>query len=183
MSGNSACRDRAFEIAVRSAQVPEHGTLVQRDVIGFVALDFVLRLVRRGTVDVALVIDRPCVNLDNCPAHPPGFRIPADMVADLEFFRHPHLAAALYSLVSDLSASMLATVVQFLDNGRIGQRTIRRKLRSCGHLCPIDVILSKYVEHRLVRGDQVVGNDPPVTSPPNRFRAHDRAWCHMAKFA
>lgn len=73
MGGNSACRLRVFQTVIRSAQVPEHGTLVQRDVIGFIALDFVLRLVRRGTMDVALVIDRSRVNLDNCPAHPPGF--------------------------------------------------------------------------------------------------------------
>jgi hypothetical protein len=57
---------------------------VQGDVIGLVALDFILRLVRGGTVNVTFVIDGPSMHFDNFSAHPPGFRIPAHVIANLE---------------------------------------------------------------------------------------------------
>ena len=72
----------------KSAETSQHGGLVQGDVIGLVALDFVLRLVRGGTVNVALVIDILSMDFDDFSAHPPGFRIPAHVIADFECLDH-----------------------------------------------------------------------------------------------
>ena len=55
----------------KSAETSQHGGLVQGDVIGLVALDFVLRLVRGNTVKLAFVINIPCVDLDDFSAHSP----------------------------------------------------------------------------------------------------------------
>jgi hypothetical protein len=61
---------------------------VQGDVIGLVALDFILRLVRGGAVNVTFVIDGPSMHFDDFSAHPPGFRIPAHVIANLERLDH-----------------------------------------------------------------------------------------------
>src|SRR5271163_2422151 len=39
----------------------------------------------------------------------------------------------------------------------------------------VDVRRSEDVNHALSGGEEVVGNDAPVATPPKRFRAHDRA--------
>jgi len=44
-------------------------------------------------------------------------------------------------------------------------------------------ILSVDVEGYIAGGDQVVGDDPPVTPPPQSFRTHDRAALGVAQFA
>lgn len=62
----------------------QHRGLVQGDVIGLVALDFILRLVGCSMVDVAFVIDVPFMDFDDFSAHAPGFRIPAHVIANLE---------------------------------------------------------------------------------------------------
>src|SRR5262249_50294839 len=54
----------------------------------FVALDFVLRVVFRGVPQIALMGEAPAVHLDDFAAHAPGFRVPADVAADPEFFSH-----------------------------------------------------------------------------------------------
>jgi hypothetical protein len=72
----------------KSAEASQHGSLVQGDVIGLVALDFVLRLVRAGTVNVAFVINVSSMDFDDFSAHPPGFRIPAHVIADFECLDH-----------------------------------------------------------------------------------------------
>jgi hypothetical protein len=42
-------------------------------------------------------------------------------------------------------------------------------------VCLIDVRRPEDVHHPLSCGEKVVGNDPPMAAPPDRFRAHDRA--------
>jgi hypothetical protein len=61
---------------------------VQGNVIGLVALDFKLRILRRSTVDVALIIDGSLVHFNDFSAHTSGFRIPAHVIANLERFGH-----------------------------------------------------------------------------------------------
>jgi hypothetical protein len=69
----------------RSApQPPQRTALMQGDVIGPVALDFILRIVRRGVVDVPLVVDVLGMHAQDMAAHPAGLGVPADMVAALE---------------------------------------------------------------------------------------------------
>jgi len=48
-----------------SAEAPQHPGLVQGDVIGLVALDFILRIIRRSTVNVAFIIDGSFMHFDD----------------------------------------------------------------------------------------------------------------------
>lgn len=52
------------------------------DVIGLVALDFILGLVRGRPVPVAFVIEISVMNSDNPAGHPARLRIPTDMIAN-----------------------------------------------------------------------------------------------------
>src|SRR6516164_4786723 len=70
------------------ADTSKRAALVHGDVIGFVALDFVLRVVFRGVPQIALMGKIPPVHLDDFAAHARGFRVPADVAADSEFFSH-----------------------------------------------------------------------------------------------
>jgi hypothetical protein len=55
--------------AQQSGEASQHRRLVQGDVIGLIALDFILRLVGAGTVNVAFVIDVQSMHFDDFPAH------------------------------------------------------------------------------------------------------------------
>jgi hypothetical protein len=45
-----------------------------------------------------------------------------------------------------------------------------------GEQRPIDAIGAKDVKNALAGANEIIGDDPPMTAPPNRFRAHnDRA--------
>src|SRR6516225_12091391 len=61
---------------------------VGRDMIGLVALDFVLRIVFRSVMHMTLVVEIRGVDGDDGPRHPACFRIPAYMIADLEPLGH-----------------------------------------------------------------------------------------------
>src|SRR4249920_3155500 len=83
------CLSLCFRIrAGHSAETSQHRGLVEGDVIGLVALDFILRLVWGGTVNVTFVIDGSSMHFDDFSAHPPGFRIPAHVIANLERLDH-----------------------------------------------------------------------------------------------
>src|SRR5215470_6781345 len=60
-------------------------TLVHRDVVGLVALDFVLRVILAGVMRVPFVIDISGMHFDNLAADAAGLRVPGHMIADLEF--------------------------------------------------------------------------------------------------
>src|SRR3546814_12260559 len=72
----------------RSVDPRQRAALVRGDVIGLVALDLILRIVRRGAVAVALVIEIGCVDLADRARNVPGLRLPAAMIADLEIVAH-----------------------------------------------------------------------------------------------
>ena len=77
VKNGNACLPLCFRIRARqSAEASQHRGLVQGDMIGLVALDFILRLVRWSMVDVAFVIDVPSMDFDDFSAHPcrPPFR-------------------------------------------------------------------------------------------------------------
>jgi hypothetical protein len=65
---------------------------MQRDVIGLVALDLVLRIIGAGVVHVALPVHILRVHTDDAATHPARFGIPAHVIADFELLRH----AAIY---------------------------------------------------------------------------------------
>lgn len=58
------------------------------DVFGFIALDFILRIVFASMARVSLVIGLFRMDLDDFAANLAGFRIPAHMVAHFKFRSH-----------------------------------------------------------------------------------------------
>src|SRR6516162_11880967 len=62
----------------------ERAALVGRDMIGFVAFDFVLRIVFRSVMDMTFVIKVLGMDGDDGPCHAASFGIPAYMIAYLE---------------------------------------------------------------------------------------------------
>jgi hypothetical protein len=93
---------------------------VQGDVIGLVALDFILWLVRSGTVNVTFVIDGPSMHFDDFSGHPPGFRIPAHVIANLERLDHN-------SVLVRISIKKLLTEPVFLFDARAAAPPPRRR--------------------------------------------------------
>src|SRR5712692_10097864 len=71
-----------------ATQEPQRAPLVQGDVIGLIAFDFVLRFVLAGVVDVSFVVHVLRMHLDDFPADPPSLRIPAYTVTHLESLCH-----------------------------------------------------------------------------------------------
>src|SRR5258707_15347831 len=71
-----------------ATQEPQRAPLVQGDVIGLVAFDFVLGFVLAGVVDVSFVVHVLCMHVDDSPADPPSLRIPAYTITHLESPRH-----------------------------------------------------------------------------------------------
>ena len=58
------------------------------DMVCFITLDFILRLIGTGVMRVPLVVEVSCMHLDNPAADASGLGIPGDVVADLKGFRH-----------------------------------------------------------------------------------------------
>src|SRR5437667_11928698 len=111
-TGSESC------VAVGSAIVPHiHGAadlsvvhpsqrraLVQGDVLGLVALDFILWLSLTRVVGVPFVINVFRVHLDDCPADVPSLRVPGYVIAHLELSLHdgpPRIGRHQPSLESD----------------------------------------------------------------------------------
>ena len=83
-------------------QLSQRCALVHRDVVRFVALDFVLRIIGAGMVGVSLVVCIFRVNLDDRAADMTSFRVPSHMVANLEFRGQNESSNWLRDLGSDL---------------------------------------------------------------------------------
>jgi hypothetical protein len=69
--------------------MPQASTLVQSDMIGFVAFDLVLWIVRARVMDIAFVVHIPRVHAHDTAADSVGFGVPTHMIADFEYLRHP----------------------------------------------------------------------------------------------
>jgi hypothetical protein len=54
------------------------------DVIGLVASDFVLRIVTGGMMHVAFIVDVSRMHFNNDAANPARFRVPANVISNLE---------------------------------------------------------------------------------------------------
>src|SRR6266566_3154596 len=78
-----------------ATQEPQRACLVQGNVIGLVAFDFVLGFVLAGVVDVSFVVHVLCMHLDDSPADPPSLGIPAYTVTHLESSRRPSISGTL----------------------------------------------------------------------------------------
>ena len=58
------------------------------DMLGFIAFDFILRLVRTGVMRVPLVIHVSRMDPDDPAADMPGLGIPRDVITGFEAFSH-----------------------------------------------------------------------------------------------
>src|SRR6478672_5468614 len=93
MTDGEECESHSCRRIVRFApqrlvEASQYRSFVQGDMIGFIALDFILRLIRAGTMNVTFVGNVPPMHFDNFPTHPAGFRIPTYMIANLECLDH-----------------------------------------------------------------------------------------------
>jgi hypothetical protein len=92
----------------------ERATLVGRDMIGFVAFDFVLRIVFRSVMDMTFVIKVRGMDGDDRPCHTASFGIPAYVIAYRESPIH-------------LSDSLLLSI-------RINGKHVHRSVHFCSSL-------------------------------------------------
>jgi hypothetical protein len=57
-------------------------------------------------------------------------------------------------------------------NGRIDNGAVRLTNATGREECPIDAVRAKDMENPLSGANEIIGDDPPVTAPPDGFRAH-----------
>jgi hypothetical protein len=69
-------------------QVPQCAALMEGDMVGFIALDFILRLILARVVGIAFVVDVFGVHPHHSAADAASLGIPADMIANFEFSCH-----------------------------------------------------------------------------------------------
>src|SRR5271157_1309910 len=79
-------RRRRFDGSV--VHFSQRRAFVHRDVVGLIALDFILRIIRSGVVYVSLVINICCMHRNDLAADAPGFRVPGHVIADFELSWH-----------------------------------------------------------------------------------------------
>src|SRR5689334_10276422 len=75
----------------------QRAALVHRDVVGFVALDFILWLILARVVGVPFIVDVLGVHLDDRSADVPSLRVPDHVIADFKWSPHASLAAIAFS--------------------------------------------------------------------------------------
>jgi len=68
---------------------------MNRDVVGLVALDFVLWIIRARVMSVSLVIDVFCTHLNDLAADMAGLRVPGHVVPYFEFCGHDKLPSVI----------------------------------------------------------------------------------------
>src|ERR1700732_1138898 len=82
------------------AKPGEFRAFVERDVLGLVALDLVLRRFSARMVRVAFDVKIASMYANNYPVDAAGLRIPAHMIANLEVVPHGHSAQCLALRIS-----------------------------------------------------------------------------------
>src|SRR5438874_11307240 len=96
-------------------EASQRRALVQGDVIGLVALDFILWLSLARVVRVPFVINVLHVHLDDSPADVPSLRVPGYVIAHLELSLHdgpPRIGRHQLSLELQASRHSLITAVR-----------------------------------------------------------------------
>jgi hypothetical protein len=73
--------------------------------------------------------------------------------------------------------------LSFLNIDRIRQRANRPKLSCARDVCLLNVIAPENVECLFAGRDQIIGDNPPTTSPPQGLCAHDCALRGASQFA
>src|SRR5262245_4557940 len=92
--------------------------------VGFVAFDFVLGLILARVVDVSFVIHVLRMHLDDSPADPPGLRVPAYTIMQLESFFHT-------SSFEDFAARHRTSPAAYSRSLGRSRQADRRKFRRC----------------------------------------------------
>jgi hypothetical protein len=89
MVKNESAIHTTYQIrAHQLVKAPQYRSLMQGEVIGLITLDFILRFIRAGMMNVTFVGDVASMHFHDFSMHPPGFRIPAHAIANLERLRH-----------------------------------------------------------------------------------------------
>jgi len=116
--------------------------------IGFIALDFILRLIRAGMVNVTFVGNVTPMHLDNFSTNPASFRIPTYMIANLEGLTHgsiqlrtsvPHLRHIAERTASQAAYEGSVPFVRSDRNVRFSNRPFGVKRFQTIHDCGVDV--------------------------------------------
>ena len=104
-------------------ETSERTAFVQRDMVRLIAFDGILRIRSRRVMGVSFVDHILRVHLDDVTTHTPGFRIPAYMVANLEFVSHVLREAFL------LSAAIWPSIVAIRLNPQYPVGVSNKQLR------------------------------------------------------
>lgn len=70
------------------AQLRQRRAFMQRDVVGLVTFDLILRIIWAGVMRIAFIRNVSGMDFDDDSADPAGFRIPAHVIANFEPSRH-----------------------------------------------------------------------------------------------
>ena len=133
-------------------QAPQRPPLVQGDVIGLVAPDRILRILGAGMMNVALVGHIFLVYPHDTATHPAGFRIPADVISDLECPDHGKFTASLHPYNRKAWVWLHeVTDLAFRDYQRNGM--LRPDLQPAGG--PEDAQLAAYQYHQEFREQEM----------------------------
>src|SRR5450759_3540554 len=73
----------------------QRATFVHCDMVGFVALDFILWIIGTRVVRVSLVIRIFCMNLDDLAADVTGLRVPGHVIANFEICSHDGISSVI----------------------------------------------------------------------------------------
>ena len=71
-------------VADRPSGMIERTALMSRDMIGLIALDFVLRIVLGSVMGMSFIVEIAHMNLDDLSRYVASLGIPAHVIADLE---------------------------------------------------------------------------------------------------
>jgi hypothetical protein len=74
---------------------------MQRNVVSFVALDLVLRVIFGRMMRITFVVQILCVNFDDPTADVSGFRVPGHMIIEFEFLHHSNRSVRALTLSSE----------------------------------------------------------------------------------
>jgi hypothetical protein len=73
---------------IAASRVFQRAAFVGGDVIALVAFDFILGIVRRGVMHIALIVEVAGVDGDDRPRDMAGLGVPSHMIANLEPLGH-----------------------------------------------------------------------------------------------
>src|SRR5208282_3107366 len=84
---------------------------MHRDVLGLVALDFTLWIIRARMMSVTLVIDVFCMHLDDLAADMAGLRVSGHVIAYFEFCGHDELPSVISACTFDETAKRHLVII------------------------------------------------------------------------